>query len=109
MATNTTACRRHTNSKPTFLQVALRPYRRDSSEPHIVINTRTIQEVSPPGYLCAYNLAGELTKATMSDPRYTVTFKKGRERVYGKATSADLVAAGIPLPPVSQPATTCRP
>ena len=97
-----------TNSNSTFLQVALRPYRRDGPERCIIINTRTIQEVSPPGYLCHY-LAGELVEATMSDPRYTVTFKKGRERVYGKATSDDLVAAGIPLPPVSQPAATSSP
>ena len=89
-----------TNSKLTFLQVALRPYHhsRDGPERYIIINTRTIQQVSPPSQLRYYS-AGELVEATVSDPRYTVTFKEGRQKVYGKATSADLVAASIPLPP----------
>ncbi len=46
MTTNTTTHRRRQtantnhNSNPTFLQVALRPYRRDDPERYIVISTR---------------------------------------------------------------------
>ncbi len=107
MTTNTTTHRRRQtantnhNSTPTFLQVALRPYRRDDPERYIVINTRTIQRVSPPVQIREINPAtGETIKVSVPDPRYMVTFKEGHgQQEYGRATRADLVAAGIPLPP----------
>ena len=92
--------RRTANTNPTFLQVALSPYRRDDPERHIVINARAIQHVSPPHQLRETNLATGTIKFTVPDPRYTVTFKVGHGRQEcGRATAADLVAAGIPLPP----------
>ena len=106
MTTNTTAHRRRRtadtnhNSNPTFLQVALRPYRRDDPERYIVINTRTIQRVSPPVQIREINPAtGATIRARVSDPRYGVTFKADRKLESGLATRADLVAAGIPRPP----------
>ncbi len=115
MTTNTKGHRRRRtadtnhNSNPTFLQVALRPYRRDDSERYIVINTRTIQRVSPPYQIWEINPAtGETIGVNVPDPRYTVTFKVGRERENGLATRADLVAAGIPRPP-GEPITARRP
>ena len=103
MPTNTHRRRRtadiNHNSNPTFLQVALRPYRRDDPERHIVISTRTIQSVSPPLLLRRTNPAtGETISATVPDPRYGITFKDGEILKHGRATRADLVAAGIPLP-----------
>ena len=94
-------CRRQTaNANPTFLQVALRPYRRDDPERYIIINTRTIQRVIPPYQLRKINTATrETIEVTAPDPRYTVTFKAGPKKENGLATCTDLVAAGIPLPP----------
>ena len=104
MTTNTTTHRRrltvNTNPNPTFLQVALRPYRRDDPERYIFINTRTIQRVIPPHQIRQINTAtGETIEVTVPDPRYTVTFMAGQKKEDGLATRADLVAAGIPLPP----------
>ncbi len=106
MTTNTTAHRRRRtadtnhNSNPTFLQVALRPYRRDDPERYIVINTRTIQEVTPPSACYSTNPAtGEIIGITVSDRRYGVTFKADRKLESGLATRADLIDAGIPVPP----------
>ena len=89
------------NSNPTFLQVALRPYRRGLPERHSMINILTIQEVTPPSASYSTNPAtGETIKVSVPDHRYMVTFKEGHgQQEYGRATRADLVAAGIPLPP----------
>lgn len=103
MTNNTTPHRRRrmANTNPTFLQIALRPYRRDEPERHIVVNTQTIQQVSPPSQIRQTNLAtGETVKVSVPDPRFSVTFKVGHDRQeYGRANCADLVAAGIPMPP----------
>ena len=106
MTNNTTSPRRRRttnttiNSNPSFLQVALSPYRRGDPENNIVINTRTIQQVSPPTQLKETNLATGDTKISVPDPRYMVTFKAGHgTQEYGRAIHADLVAAGIPIPP----------
>ena len=104
MTTNTTAhrCRRmaDTNHNPTFLQVALRTYRWGDPERYVMINTWAIQQVSPPFQVQSINPAtGETIGVEVPDPRYAVTFKVGRERECGRATCADLVAAGIPIPP----------
>ena len=85
---------------PTFLRVAMKPYRRGEEENYIVINTRTIQRVSPPVQIREINPAtGATIRARVSDPRYGVTFKADRKLESGLATRADLVAAGIPRPP----------
>ena len=85
---------------PTFLRVAMKPYRRGEDENYIVINTRTIQRVSPPVQIREINPAtGATIRARVSDPRYGVTFKADRKLESGLATRADLVAAGIPRPP----------
>ena len=102
MTTNATVHRRRqmANTNPAFLQVALRQYRRDGPERHIVINTRTIQQVSPPGQTRETNLATGKVKVYVSDPRYMVNFKVSHgNQEYGRATRADLVAACIPIPP----------
>ena len=93
--------RRPANFNPAFLQVALKPYRHHGPERQIVINTRTIQQVSPPTQIREIStVTGETIGTYLSDPRYTVIFKVGRSRQeYGHASSADLVAAGIPIPP----------
>ena len=100
---STTSKRRHrtanTNSNPTYLQVALRPYRRGEPERYIVISTRTIQRVSPPSVSTHTNLATGVAISKVPDPRYGVTFRAGKILEHGRATRADLVAAGIPLPP----------
>ena len=88
------------NSNPTFLQVALRPYRRSLPERHSMINILTIQEVTPPSASYSTNPAtGEIIGVEVPDPRYGVSFKADRKLESGRATRADLVAAGIPLPP----------
>ena len=96
MMTKTPRRRRAT---PTFLQVALRPYRRGEPERHIMIATRTIQSVLPLSVITCTNLATEETTQTVADPRYGVSFRNGRTLEHGRATRADLIAAGIPVPP----------
>ena len=97
--TNTKAPRRRraTNSNATFLSVALRPYRRGEPEDHIVINTRTIRQVTPPMVITCtkYSKGTEVTTHEMVEPRYGVSFKEDKVLQQGRVWGHDLVAAGI--------------
>lgn len=72
----------------------------DLRKGYYLINTRTIQKVIPPHQIRQICPAtGETIEVNVPDRRYRVIFKAGRKQEDGFATSADLVAAGIPLPP----------